>query len=450
MSDFDDIFKSSLEDYEMDVPDDMWSRIQESQDPQDRKVPFFFAYKWYLAALVGIAVIGLSIFYFTREDSSIEKQDKLPSLVAKTSDNPDLKSLIKASKSNTESLASTENISPNYISNSQSTLSDNINEHIVSVELLETNNEISGAFAQNVLTKNSGIAGIQESNRSIVAYQEIKSSSILPMEEQLDFNIDLLKPDYDKKCPKFGKTKTGYFSVEAFHSSDYNIKTLTSKTPEYESYALSRSETESARYSFSDGIKVKWHSNSGLVFGLGVERSQINERFVFVDEDAREVRILYSIDTLFMPDGTFTTSSDTTRIDINGVKLNDVHNRYTSIDLPINLSYQLELNKWALALNAGINVNLLFTQKGRILNISDEPVWSTPGSSNELDAFTAKSGLKFDGSISIIYHLTDNIDLMIEPYFRYNNTSITLEKYQLDQKYNTIGIRTGARYNFGF
>jgi len=59
MSDFDDIFKDSFQDFEMDVPDDMWSRIQDAQDPEDVNHPFWYTNKLWLSTLI---IIGLENF----------------------------------------------------------------------------------------------------------------------------------------------------------------------------------------------------------------------------------------------------------------------------------------------------------------------------------------------------------------------------------------------------
>ena len=457
MSDFDDIFKSSLHDHEVDVPDDMWSRIQDAQDPEDVEKGFWFNYRYMLGLflLFFLSITAYTFYNLSSNSVEIESKEVGDELIASAEIN-DFRSLLKPSSEITldsELNIITENSKTSDLKVSKS----HVNKTTYStrksyskiIDLLELNENKESAA--KIETKESGVAGIQIINRDLNLVDKLNRSPLqFELKESPFLEVNYIQPDYDNKCPKFGKSRTGFFSVEAYHSSDFNLKSLASKSDEFAAYAAVRAQTERSRYSFSDGVKLKWHNNSGLSFGVGVERNQINERFTYKDEDARETRTLITFDTLFMPDGTFIPSTDTTRIELGGIKMNDISNNYTSIDLPINLSYQIELNRWAVAINAGVHINLLFTQKGRILGIDNQPAWISNGSINELEAYQAKSGLKFDGSISVIYHLTDQIDLMVEPYFKYNNNSFTLEKYQLDQYYNTVGLRTGARYNFGF
>jgi hypothetical protein len=259
-------------------------------------------------------------------------------------------------------------------------------------------------------------------------------------------------PDYDKKCPKFGKNSSfhGYFSVEAYHSSDKIFRSFETHDEELNPYLNLRTTTETARYSYSNGVRLKWHNSSGFALGLGIDRNVINERFNFTQDGAREIKTIISIDTIFSSDGSFTTAADTTRVEIQGVKTNIISNSYTSVDLPIHLSYQREFSKWAVGLSGGVYVNLFFDQKGRILNFNNEPSWISSGEEQELDIYRPNSGVKFDGAITVIYHLTPSIDIMAEPYFKYNPNSFTRENHPLKQYYNTMGIRTGLRYNFGF
>jgi hypothetical protein len=43
--------------------------------------------------------------------------------------------------------------------------------------------------------------------------------------------------------------------------------------------------------------------------------------------------------------------------------------------------------------------------------------------------------------------MTDNIHLVIEPYFRYNLSPMSKQSLNLQQKYNIAGLRAGVRFD---
>lgn len=450
MSDFDDIFKSRLYDNEAELPDDMWSRIEQEAGIKSggnkKKVILFSA----MSIVIISTIIG---FYFYNNETPIItpeiKQNSNQLLVSKDAPNS-LSNFLKAS--------------PEAINSSNPEAKNQLKEQLIEkakvIPPISRENNIS-INKENSSQKVSSINNyfIESSVKNTKTHHLISTNNYLvenlkltinPIKADLAINTLPRLPEYENKCPKFGKSRTGFFSVDFYHSNDYNLRHIQAKSDDFSYYEDLRINTESSVYSYSDGARIRWYSNSGFGIGFGLERSRINERFSFTDNNAFETKTLITLDTIFGLDGSYTTSSDTTRIEVSGSRTNIISNSYTSIDLPLSLTYQIELNKWAIALNAGVNINLLFSQKGRILGINGKPNWINSGPANEIEAYQPKSGLKFDGSVSIIYHLTPNLDIMAEPYFRYNNNSLTLEKYVLDHYYNTIGLRTGIRYNFGF
>lgn len=458
MSDFDDIFKKGLHDHKVDVPDDLWSRIEQEVNPKKK-----FRKEFVLLAIGFLAFSSLGIWYMSTDQGKEIQETKFSEsskiLAAPDSDDV-LRDYLTAKNAGRE--LSSEEIE--RISDSENSQSTEVIEDAVG-KTISTNSKIGQDKAKLYFESYSSVSLYKSDNTSSFPVKEdikpvqvfeldTKSSSFQNPERKIIlpdviWALDAL-PDYDKQCPKFGKRKTGYFSVETYHSSDMIMKALIAKSSEDENYAAARMDSESQLYSFSNGVGVTWHHIDGIGIGLGIERSQINELFSFVEQDAREVKVLITLDTLFNTDGTYTTSIDTKRIEVQGVKKNYVTNQYTSIDLPISLSYRWDRKRWGIGVRGAVYLNLLFNQKGRVLGINGKPAWITEGNQNELDAYRAKSGLKFDGSIDVTYHLTHMWDVYMQPYFRYNENTYTQDNYQLDHFMNTMGVRAGIRYNFGF
>ena len=337
MSDFDDIFKKGLHDYKVDVPDDLWSRIDQEVNPKKK-----FRKEFVLLAIGFLAFSSLGIWYMSTDQGKEIQETKFSEsskiLAAPDSDDV-LRDYLTAKNAGRE--LSSEEIE--RISDSENSQSTEVIEDAVG-KTISTHSKIGQDKAKLYFESYSSVSLYKSDNTSSFPVKEdikpvqvfeldTKSSSFQNPERKIIlpdviWALDAL-PDYDKQCPKFGKRKTGYFSVETYHSSDMIMKALIAKSSEDENYAAARMDSESQLYSFSNGVGVTWHHIDGIGIGLGIERSQINELFSFVEQDAREVKVLITLDTLFNTDGTYTTSIDTKRIEVQGVKKNYVRFRWT-------------------------------------------------------------------------------------------------------------------------
>lgn len=458
MSDFDDMFRKGLHDHKVDVPDDLWSRIDQEVNPKKKYRKAFALLAAGLLAFCSLCYLATSSF--GADEKSMVESNPTPTIKANQDPANALKELLIATSDYEinpldepkEGLLIIEKDQITRINNnSQNKIQKALKREVGEEEpkLIEERNLIS-IETKTPSEKLSGSSLLSEVTSSTIPTSLLEKESLVSFPTHIDMDWSLQQmPEYDRKCPKFGNSKTGYFSIELYHSSDRILRQLSSKSSEYEEYADMRNNSETAMYSFSNGIGITWHHSQGIGIGLGVERSQINELFSFVEQDAREVRVLISIDTLFNTDGTFSTSIDTMRIEVQGVKKNYVANQYTSIDLPITMSYRWKREKWSFGVRGAVYLNLLFNQKGRVLGLNGKPAWISEGTENELDAYRAKSGLKFDGSIDVSYNFTPLWAIYAQPYFRYNGNTYTRDSYQLDHFMNTMGIRAGVRYNFG-
>ncbi|MEM8909712.1 MAG: hypothetical protein AAGD05_17825, partial [Bacteroidota bacterium] len=179
---------------------------------------------------------------------------------------------------------------------------------------------------------------------------------------------------------------------------------------------------------------------SGLVY------SQITEVFEFADEDAISVTttIEYTIDPI---NGDTISRNEVTTVQ-PGQRVKTTYNKYRMLDIPIILGYEWYFKKFSLDVNAGAYFNMLFRQKGDILapGTEPEPVSISSKNSNAYPAFRDRLGVSLYGSIGFNYNLNQDVQLLLEPNFRYQLKSITIEDYQLDQKYLNVGLLVGVRF----
>ena len=453
MTNNENYLRNRLYNMEASYPEDMWDRIEANipEKKDDRKLWLFF-----LILLLG-AMVPASIFmsaHFSTQNNS-EKSNNIT--ISKYSENAAISesntledesdynantTIEGYDKNNSQAiivtneseqhekiihgnLKSNENIDPLIPASSGSDLEEfkgNTSEHD-SEKLVSEDN-----FEKNQMLRNS-LLDIPKLN--------------VPFDE-LTYLFEFDPPE----CPTFTfGTESGMY-IDFVYSHDYGMQSLTAKSQEFNPYVGERENTESPLYSFSAGVRISYISGSGLGLKTGINYSQINEKFEYLDPDASLIRTIITIDTLLVG-GVPTVVSDTSTIRIPGSLDITAYNRYKFIDIPILLTYEAYLTeKFYYNINAGALINLSFTQKGRFLDPSGDPVWFTSSDPTGYDAFKSSAAISLYGSIGLHYQLSSTFDLIIEPNFRLFTGSLTNESYPLEQKWLTGGLITGLRYKF--
>lgn len=203
-------------------------------------------------------------------------------------------------------------------------------------------------------------------------------------------------------------------------------------------YMQRRKESTQTLLSFSAGVRYTRVFNNGVSFRTGLNYSQINERFRYVNSNT--VQMNYEIDPY---------SGDTLAVTrVTGTRYKTTYNRFRSIDIPLLLGYEMGTGRFHVNLNAGLLVNIYNWQKGDVLDTSFHPVSITTGKGNAQYMYKTNAGLGFTGGASIYYRLNDRYHLLAEPYFRYHFAPISNSALSLQEKFTTLGIRLGLRMDF--
>ncbi len=213
-------------------------------------------------------------------------------------------------------------------------------------------------------------------------------------------------------------------------------------------YLQKRKETTKFQSAFSIGLRYTRVFNNGMSLRSGINYSQINEKFTYINP--RDIRYVIVITPreVTQPNGTVITVYDSLRYVQTGTRKKVTYNRYRSIDIPLQLGYELGNGRLHTNISAGAMINVYSWQKGDILDANGEPVSITTGKSSSMYGFKTNIGVSFLGSVSLYYKLNDRWHLMAEPYFRYSFSPMSKEALNLTQKYNTLGLRLGIRLDF--
>jgi len=234
-------------------------------------------------------------------------------------------------------------------------------------------------------------------------------------------------------CPSIERDAAGNKKyLEIYAGPDFAFRSLSDTGNS--AYLQKRKESAKFTSAYSAGIRYTKVFNNSMSIRGGVNYSQINEKFTFVQGNL--IQVTYIIDANGDTTGSYITT---------GTRYKTTHNKYRSIDIPLLLGYEIGNGRLHANINAGPVVNLYSWQKGEILDIHNQPVNITTGKNSSPYQFKTNVGVGFMGAVSVYYRLNDKIHIMAEPYFRYNLSQMNKDNITLKQKYQTAGLRLGLR-----
>ena len=275
-----------------------------------------------------------------------------------------------------------------------------------------------------------------------VKYADLESIRPLDEVSQLTWSraVPAILPPKGLDCYDFRSWSLAW-SVDAYTGFHYAGKSLSDNNGgEVNDYIQARENTESYLEAFDAGLTVNVMHRKGYLASVGVNYSQINEKFNFftVTSTTRfdSVPIRINIDSAGMAD----TIKAWRPITVQSTEERLTYNSYRMVDIPIALGYHFFNGKWSYEVRAGVMFNLLFQQKGEILN--DQLIATNIESG---DIFRSQVGLSVFGGVKILYPVNKRFSAFVEPVGRFNLKPVTVDSYALSQRYNQFGVRLGAR-----
>lgn len=242
----------------------------------------------------------------------------------------------------------------------------------------------------------------------------------------------------DPKCANFNKGSWSFY-VDALLSPDITFRQLQPRNPEFEEYVNTREETESNMYAFSGALRLSLVSDKGWALRTGLNYSQINERFSYINGSEEVIETINNYDQ----DGNIISTDTIIKV---GTRRKITQNHYRMLDIPFLLGYELSSNKLKVSINGGAYLNLLFRQKGDFLSPHDlQPVRFDSSDPDAYPAFKQQAGLGWYGSVGFAYQAGPNLQLVIEPHFKIFPKSVTRDQYGVQQRYMTTGLFLGVR-----
>ncbi len=487
--DFDKIFKSKLENYSSEYPDQMWGNIEQALHPKKKDRFGWYVLSISILALVGVgAFVGLSDSNLKKSDSAmVSLKDKLVSNTAETSEL--VEENIIANNSNEAELEPVVEALQHQIIPFEESVSDALEPKLPEVKedsffknkmtqqtsaneikrsaLIEvstpdqnksklkekTRNKRTIIFTESILPEKDRLdnaLSVKKSNlldNRLNRHQVLNSLNALPLGIELqkkpELNLNMsVAPGTD--CPSWVKDKMGLY-LEAYYAPEFALRSLTAKSRDsiVTVNQIMRNQTESELMSFSLGARLMFMTPKGISFKLGLNYSQINERFTFVDPESIKYITIADVDPV---------SGDTLSVMTYteyGSEKEKIVNRYRSFDFPLLIGFEkYRGNKWSYSFDGGIYLNLVSQQRGKFISPDGTRLWFTSDNDVNYKAFKRSLGVSVFASAGFMYHWVEGIDFFFRPSVRFYTQSFTLDNYPLNQNYVVVGIHTGLRYRF--
>jgi hypothetical protein len=143
-------------------------------------------------------------------------------------------------------------------------------------------------------TKNKEVSNIfMASVIPSISIQNIESNAELAFSKhRYQFNTS------NDDCLGFSNEKLR-FSTDMYFSNDYGFRNLSPRADNLDSYLSMREETEIPGHSFSVGFRANMYLSSNFGVSSGLNYTQINETFKYVDPESSQIRTITTIDYIF-------------------------------------------------------------------------------------------------------------------------------------------------------
>lgn len=234
------------------------------------------------------------------------------------------------------------------------------------------------------------------------------------------------------------------WGLDVYGGMHYTHKALSSNgdNGELDNYIEARKDTESALEAFEFGVALNLMHRKGFVASVGFNYSQINEEFNYLR--TRRETMFDSVVVRINIDSTGQVDSirDWRPVTIQYSEQVITYNSFRMIDIPVGLGYQFTSGKMVFEIQAGAMLNLAFIKEGEILSSGLDVM--------EIDDTTFKTSVGLSGWLGVkaLYPVSRRWSVYAEPIARFNVVPVTVDGYELTQRYNRFGLRVGARMVF--
>jgi opacity protein-like surface antigen len=444
---FDNFVKENFNGYKPDVPSHIWENIAAKKD---RKKPFTF---WITnngkaaASLFFIILAGCIGYYLNTNNIAHKSVSNTPvdNKINNVNENipkAEKRSALNRNSNNENTNIIKETTTPNAIRPTAVITNSHATKNIPSTGKPTHINKIIEDVKEKdvILTNNNEVseANIAANEKEIKFLPAMQTSAAVLKSQILSFNPKLRNPKIPVSifipCPEAEKNAAGNKQyIELYAGPDYVFKSYEDTGS---NYITKRKESTTFKLALSTGVRYTRVFSNGISFRVGLNYSQINENFFAKNG--------YSFQNLFSVNAVGDTTSNYI---LRTAEYTKSTNTYKSIDIPLQMGYELGNSRFHVNLSAGAIINIVSKQTGNVVDNNDLAVDITSGKSSSTFRIKPNTGVSLLGSASFYYKLNERLHLMAEPYIRYGLSNVTQPDITFKQKYHTLGLRLGVRWD---
>jgi hypothetical protein len=457
-----------LNNYDAPVPTDMFDRIMDERERRRPAIAWWQTprIKWAVAAsLLVLVMVIMGKSYLCAPSSHTE---------IATTDNQKKETAVDYPSQTTQQNPIAGTIQGNQVSNHELTTivtnANNYNKNITKPELQSKKPENSIKAVSNSTTITSNHERLNNNNLiqntipntslntphqfynptiSTPESQKIASAVLDPLSVKNTEGVSISDVSLDKllkaqpclmpgtdACPTFTIRKSSRlrYYVDAFGAPEYAFRSLKASTDEYLNYRNTRDTVERTNFGYSAGTRASAVLRNGIVLRGGIVYARNNE---VLRKDSSTIRLM-SVTISQITGDTIGWNYE------GGIIRKTRQNNVQTLDFTAQVGYELPIGeKLSIGINAGANINVLTQIKATILDKDLQLL--TLNESNTI--YNKSVGTSLVGSVAAYYHLTDRLDLMVEPYVKHYLKPLSKNPdYQLRQSYTNTGLIIGVRF----
>jgi hypothetical protein len=243
-------------------------------------------------------------------------------------------------------------------------------------------------------------------------------------------------------CPDFGNGRNDWY-LEVFGALDFPHKKLQATFGKSD-FVERKDSSEKFTLSYSAGFRISKNISPSWLIKSGVHFTQFNENFQYRNEHERRITTVITIRTIVRAPGDTLFISDSTQVEVVGVRIKKTHNRYRNIDIPLLVSYEVRNPGLTFAFQLGTIFNLKSSFHGDMLDTTGFPL--SQSGKDPASQFNNSLGFGIYAGASIIKSVATDLDVFAEPYYRrYLNNQASADA-PFEQYLSNWGVQFGIRY----
>ncbi|MEO6188985.1 MAG: hypothetical protein ABIO44_00070 [Saprospiraceae bacterium] len=236
-------------------------------------------------------------------------------------------------------------------------------------------------------------------------------------------------------CYSFSNKNRKSFFAEIYVGPMFAPYTLKATNPEKLALLNFRKTSESSQISSIAGLRLGMQINK-FTIRTGIEFQSIYEQMHYNNSNYFDVIKVYKNDILIRLDT------------IYGKQIVKIHNYHNLFYLPISVGYDLRLGTGKITPQVGIGINLYSWHKGAVLDSVNLHRIFTTNKNTGFEIYKTQIGLSAFFNVQYLLPLYQRTNLFIEPGIQYYINPFNKNAYNIDQKYWSMNIKVGLKYNF--